>query len=592
MARLHAGDENARRGARVQRGDRHAPHAGATAAARPPRCHRAGVGQPGARLPDGAASAADPGGDRGSGTRGSSPRCARTRTWAGCSCAPRRAGRWRSAPAACATWTTTAWRARTRSRGSRPTPPRHLRRTDGFAHVADIMVNSFYDAAARRGLCLRGAHLLPRRHGRLADARLPAVPGAPAVARRAHRRGRAGAPRAARAGGGLLQGPWYVEGRRGAQAAAARPLVRPEPREAVVATAGRRDLRAPQGGRGCSRRGAPRRARRRRVAAGCSSWSRSSPRTRSGVRVRALYLRDPAHAEAAPRLSRPPAGSVGALGRGVVRAHRRGRLHRPPAQPGLLPAVPAARARRGGRRGRLRRRRPHRLAGVLRRRDDRAVQAGARRVRRARGALWSVVFISLFPTALFFQAVYSESLFLLLTLLAFWWARRGAGLSPALAGMLAVLTSSSGLVLLVPLALLWWEQRRGARGAPARRAGSAVSSAPVTRRPAGWSWAWLLLVPAGLGAYMTFLGWRSASRCSSAACRWRGAASSRCPPRPCGAAPCRRCAAAGGWRHRPRPGARLVHALRGAGERRPSRTCWSSPGSPWPSCCSLSAGGS
>ena len=35
-----------------------------------------------------------------------------------------------------------------------------------------------------------------------------------------------------------------------------------------------------------------------------------------------------------------------------------------------------------------------------------------------RVALWSVVFISVFPTALFFQAVYSESLFLVLTLLS------------------------------------------------------------------------------------------------------------------------------------------------------------------------------
>jgi hypothetical protein len=35
--------------------------------------------------------------------------------------------------------------------GFSPTAPRHLLRTDGFAHVADIMVGSFYDAAMEEG---------------------------------------------------------------------------------------------------------------------------------------------------------------------------------------------------------------------------------------------------------------------------------------------------------------------------------------------------------------------------------------------------------------------------------------------------------
>ncbi len=32
-----------------------------------------------------------------------------------------------------------------------PTAPRHLLRTDGFAHVADIMVGSFYDSQLDEG---------------------------------------------------------------------------------------------------------------------------------------------------------------------------------------------------------------------------------------------------------------------------------------------------------------------------------------------------------------------------------------------------------------------------------------------------------
>jgi Gpi18-like mannosyltransferase len=123
-----------------------------------------------------------------------------------------------------------------------------------------------------------------------------------------------------------------------------------------------------------------------------------------------------------------------------------------------------------------------------------------------RVALWSVVFISVFPTALFFQAVYSESLFLLLTLLCFWWARRGRWALAGLAGLLAVLTRSSGAVLLLPLAVMWWEQRRA--GVFRLPGGPAAGPATAIRRPPLWSLAWLLLVPFGLALYMAYL-WRA-----------------------------------------------------------------------------------
>ena len=44
-----------------------------------------------------------------------------------------------------------------------PNAPRHLLRTDGFAHVADLMIGSFYDPQLDEGLCVRGADLVPRR---------------------------------------------------------------------------------------------------------------------------------------------------------------------------------------------------------------------------------------------------------------------------------------------------------------------------------------------------------------------------------------------------------------------------------------------
>jgi hypothetical protein len=122
-----------------------------------------------------------------------------------------------------------------------------------------------------------------------------------------------------------------------------------------------------------------------------------------------------------------------------------------------------------------------------------------------RVALWSVVLISVFPTALFFQAAYSESLFLLLTLLSLWWARRSRWALAGLAGLLAALTRSAGVALLLPLAVIWWEQRRAR--AVRLPGGPAAGPAPPASRPRASSAAWLLLVPAGLALYMAYLWW-------------------------------------------------------------------------------------
>ena len=110
-----------------------------------------------------------------------------------------------------------------------------------------------------------------------------------------------------------------------------------------------------------------------------------------------------------------------------------------------------------------------------------------------RTAALTVAFISVFPTALSFSLVYSESLFLLLTLASFTFARKDRWLLAGLAGMLAVATRSSGLVLLPALLVLfarrrgwtwrrgWWRGLRDVRLAP------------------------LLLIPVGLLAYMAYL---------------------------------------------------------------------------------------
>jgi Gpi18-like mannosyltransferase len=76
---------------------------------------------------------------------------------------------------------------------------------------------------------------------------------------------------------------------------------------------------------------------------------------------------------------------------------------------------------------------------------------------------------ALFPTAFYFSAVYTESLFLFLALGAFYAARMGRWGWAAAAGALAALTRNTGVLLLLPLGLLlvqqygwhprlWWRQ--------------------------------------------------------------------------------------------------------------------------------------
>jgi hypothetical protein len=90
-----------------------------------------------------------------------------------------------------------------------------------------------------------------------------------------------------------------------------------------------------------------------------------------------------------------------------------------------------------------------------------------------------VALVAWFPAATFLSAVYSESLFLAVSVGAVYAARTGRWELAGAAGALATATRSAGLVLLVPLAVLWW------RGAD-RRVRDVL---------------WLALVPAGLAVF-------------------------------------------------------------------------------------------
>src|SRR3954464_14803640 len=72
-------------------------------------------------------------------------------------------------------------------------------------------------------------------------------------------------------------------------------------------------------------------------------------------------------------------------------------------------------------------------------------------------ARWAVLLLAVFPGALWFGAPYSESLFLLLSVGAFYAARTGRWWVAGLCAALAAGTRSAGLVLVVPLVILWWQ---------------------------------------------------------------------------------------------------------------------------------------
>jgi hypothetical protein len=80
------------------------------------------------------------------------------------------------------------------------------------------------------------------------------------------------------------------------------------------------------------------------------------------------------------------------------------------------------------------------------------------------GARRAVLYMAVFPMALFLQAVYSESLFLFLTLAAFSLAERNRYPAAGVAAGLAILTRAAGLALLPALVLLAWQSRDRRRG--------------------------------------------------------------------------------------------------------------------------------
>ncbi|HEV2723018.1 MAG TPA: mannosyltransferase family protein [Thermoleophilaceae bacterium] len=118
----------------------------------------------------------------------------------------------------------------------------------------------------------------------------------------------------------------------------------------------------------------------------------------------------------------------------------------------------------------------------------------------------TLVLLCAFPGSLFFGAPYSESLFLLVSVGAFYAARTGRWAWAGMAAAAASGTRSAGILLLVPLAILYLYGPRSDRpgGKSRREEGLLGALRPVhaIRPEAGW----LVLAPAGLIAYAAYLG--------------------------------------------------------------------------------------
>lgn len=94
----------------------------------------------------------------------------------------------------------------------------------------------------------------------------------------------------------------------------------------------------------------------------------------------------------------------------------------------------------------------------------------------------TIFILLIFPTSFYFGAVYSESLFLLFSVLSFFCARRGKWFLASVFGMISSATRVFGILLLPALLIEAYQQR--------------VSFSKIF---------WVLLIPVGLGAYMLYL---------------------------------------------------------------------------------------
>ncbi|HEY4427296.1 MAG TPA: mannosyltransferase family protein [Solirubrobacteraceae bacterium] len=155
------------------------------------------------------------------------------------------------------------------------------------------------------------------------------------------------------------------------------------------------------------------------------------------------------------------------------------------------------------------------LYGIHRLTTLELVRAGRPAIGDGREVARLAVLVTAFaPMAFFLSAVYSESLYLALSVGLFWSARRGRWALVGVLGGLAAATRSTGLVLALPAAILYlygpredrppdaagWPGARAA-GSAARGHAMALLSLLRPRYRVRRDLLWLALLPAGVAAY-------------------------------------------------------------------------------------------
>ena len=117
----------------------------------------------------------------------------------------------------------------------------------------------------------------------------------------------------------------------------------------------------------------------------------------------------------------------------------------------------------------------------------------------------TMLLLAFFPTAVFFSAVYTEALFIFLSLASVYAARRGSWALAGIAAGLSTLTRPTGVLLAVPLALLYLYGPRADRGDPEPRPGLRGWARLRPRYRPGLDALWLLWIPAGFAAYSAYV---------------------------------------------------------------------------------------
>ena len=122
-------------------------------------------------------------------------------------------------------------------------------------------------------------------------------------------------------------------------------------------------------------------------------------------------------------------------------------------------------------------------------------------VGRADVARLAVMVTAFAPMAFYLSAVYSEALYLALSVGLFYAARRGRFAAVGVLGALAAVTRSAGIVLLLPALMLYLYGPREDRPPDFPRARALAPRYRLRR-----DLLWLALVPVGLGLYVAYLG--------------------------------------------------------------------------------------